>query len=119
MVVLSNRSNNEEQGLDEMAREDGAWHLDKKLNVGHLLTTLTLAGALVSWGGAMDRRIAVLEEKAATYQVEQRRQDEQLKVSIDSIRDEFRSLREDLREHTRKLDRIVENGNGYPRRAAP
>lgn len=32
------------------------WHLDKTLNITHLLTTLVIAGSLFSYANNMDRR---------------------------------------------------------------
>ena len=39
------------------------WHLDKTLNVSHLLTTVVIAGSLFAYANNMDRRVAILEEK--------------------------------------------------------
>ena len=39
------------------------WHLDKTLNISHLLTTLVIAGSLFAYANNMDRRVAILEEK--------------------------------------------------------
>ena len=39
------------------------WHLDKTLNVSHLLTTVVIAGSLFAYANNMERRVAILEEK--------------------------------------------------------
>lgn len=93
-------------------RAETAWHLDKRVNVGHLLTTLAMAIAAFTWAGAMDRRVAVLEEKAATHVIDQRRQDEVLERAINA-------MREDMREVARKLDRLVEAGGHMSSRGKP
>ena len=46
------------------------WHLDKTLNVSHLLTTLVIAGSLFAYANNMDRRVAILEEKMQAQAVQ-------------------------------------------------
>jgi uncharacterized coiled-coil protein SlyX len=49
-------------------REDWgvSWHLDKRVNIGHLLTTLSLAVALFVYVQQQDRRLTILEERQAS-----------------------------------------------------
>ena len=82
-------------------RAEAAWHLDKRVNLGHLAATLTLAVAIISWGSAIDRRLAVSEEKLATMQLDQGRQDARLESVVIQLRD-------DMKEMIRKLDRLTE-----------
>ena len=82
-------------------RGERSWHLDKRINVGHIMATLTLAAAVMGWGAAMDRRLAVLEEKTAATVIDQKRQDERLESAVSSLRD-------DIKELLRKMDRFVE-----------
>lgn len=44
------------------------WHLDKNISVGHLLTTLALAGSVLVWAMSMDTRVTVLEAELAHSQ---------------------------------------------------
>ena len=39
-------------------KDEAHWHIDKKVNVGHFLTTLTLAGAMIVWAMTIDSRLA-------------------------------------------------------------
>jgi len=41
------------------------WHLDKRLNVGHILTTLTIVFAFFVWANKIDARITTLEIRQA------------------------------------------------------
>lgn len=66
-------------------RRNGSWHLDKTISIGHILTTLTVAGSLVVWGLTVDKRVAVLEA-AAVYNTEaHKRMDDTLKESVARI----------------------------------
>lgn len=39
--------------------EDNHWHLDKRLNIGHLSMTFTLAAGLFIWASGIEQRIMV------------------------------------------------------------
>ena len=39
------------------------WHLDKSISVGHLLTTLLIAGSVFTWALKIDTRISIIETK--------------------------------------------------------
>lgn len=86
------------------------WHLDKRVNLGHLLTTLSLAVAIFVWASAMDRRVAVLEEKAAVQRERDANQDSTASAAVILLRNELTGLRDEIRETNRKLDRIFERG---------
>jgi hypothetical protein len=51
---------------DRHDRRHESWHLDKRINIGHILTTLAIAGSVFLWGSAIDRRVALLEQAQAT-----------------------------------------------------
>lgn len=72
--------------------ERRTWHLDKRLNVGHILTTITLAVGIFVWANKMDNRITVLEvqqQNTAATGVE---------------------IKNQLLELNRKIDRLIERG---------
>jgi TolA-binding protein len=73
------------------------WHLDKRINLAHLLTTLSIVGAVFAWGSTVEKRQAILET----------RQDAAEKVS-NADRSAIRDLRDEIRETNRKLDRLIE-----------
>lgn len=87
--------------------EDGAWHLDKKVNVSHIIATLMLAGAIFAWGSKMEQRVAIVEATA------------QRQAQVDQSQDqEFRryvvEMREDIRELSRKIDKLIETRGRQP-----
>lgn len=96
---------------DERADDREPWHLDKRVNLGHLLTTLSLAVAIFAWGSAMDRRVAVLEEKAAAQRERDAGQDSAAGTAVILLRNELTGLHDEIRETNRKLDRIFERGS--------
>lgn len=72
------------------------WHLDKTLNVSHLLTTLVIAGSLFAYANNMDRRVAILEEKMQVQSVENKRSAEEVKELATDVKHELRLLRQEL-----------------------
>lgn len=81
---------------NERRREYENWHLDKRVNVGHILTTIALAGAMFSWAMTMDSRMTRIE----VQQQQSQRSDDEIKV--------------ELRDINMKMDRLIEslmNGN--------
>jgi len=83
----------------ERRRYEDSWHLDKRLNVGHILTTILLVGALLGIWTDMDKRVTRLEVQ----------QEESQRVAAD--------IKRELREINRKMDRLIERlldgRNGY------
>lgn len=82
----------------------GHWALDRRVNVGHLITTLMLAASVFAWGSAIDKRVAVVEAAVVQNEKDNTRQDSALKESATLIRDDLRAMREELREISRKLE---------------
>lgn len=91
--------------------------LDPTVNVGHILTTLTMAAAIFAWGNAMDRRMAILEEKAHTQEKRDTQQDNTAASALLLLRADFADLRGEIRETNRKVERYIES-NGS-RKGAP
>jgi hypothetical protein len=84
---------------------DGAWHLDKKVNLSHIVATLMLAAAIFTWGSKIEQRIALVESAS------------QRQASIDQAQDqEFRryvvEMREDIRELSRKIEKLIDSRGG-------
>lgn len=40
-----------------------SWHIDKKITIGHIITTLVVAISVVTYMSMIERRVAILEEK--------------------------------------------------------
>lgn len=72
------------------------WHLDKTLNVSHLLTTLVIAGSLFAYANNMDRRVAILEEKMQTQAVQNQQSAADVKELATDVKHELRLLRQEL-----------------------
>lgn len=84
---------------------DRAWHLDKKVNLSHIVATLMLAAAIFTWGSKIEQRIALVESSA------------QRQATVDQAQDqEFRryvvEMREDIRELSRKIDKLIDSRGG-------
>lgn len=72
------------------------WHLDKTLNVTHLLATISIVGSLFMFANSMDRRVAVLEEKMQAQVVAGAQSREEMKDLASDVRHELRLLRTEL-----------------------
>jgi TolA-binding protein len=82
---------------EEQRDYDRAWHLDKRVNIGHIVTTLALAVGLFAWAGAVERKVAVLEAQVAANK-------EQVSDTLLTIKQELRELRDELRTMNRSLN---------------
>jgi len=76
--------------------------LDKKVNISHILATLILAAAIFTWGSKIEQRVALVESSTARQ------------AQVDQAQDrEFRryvvEMREDVREMSRKIDKLIES----------
>ena len=49
-------TNDEKPGLF-----DGQWHIDKRISVGHIITTLTVTGTIMLWMLQLESRVKVAE----------------------------------------------------------
>ena len=72
------------------------WHLDKTLNVSHLLTTAVIAGSLFAYANNMDRRVAILEEKMQVQSQENKRASNEVRELAADVKHELRLLRTEL-----------------------
>lgn len=75
-------------------RSDYGWHLDKRLNVGHIISTVLLAVAAFTYINKFDQRLSILE---ATTQARAEYQEQT-----------NRALNNELRGINQKLDRLIE-----------
>lgn len=72
------------------------WKLDKHISIGHMLSTITIAGGLFVWGSGMEGRISSLETGFDTYLYQSARVEEQRNARIDRVEQRIE----------RQLDRI-------------
>lgn len=85
--------------MDESPHE--SWHLDKRFNVGHLLSTIVLAGAMFGWASSMESRVAVLTAEIQSIRdASQNNQDAMLR--------EMTYLRDNVQKLNDKIDRLIE-----------
>lgn len=84
-------------------RRDSHWHLDKRLNVGHLLTTFTFAASIVLWAVTIETRLVEqieqvrsLEDKVSSIRASNDKSMDRVLLLVDKMND--------------KLDRIIERG---------
>lgn len=85
-----------------------SWHLDKTLNVSHLLATVAVAGSLFAYANNMDRRVAILEEKMQVQQQVMASTNDSVRALALDVRDEIRLLRSEIIRLTEK----TAGGNG-------
>lgn len=83
------------------AENKPTWQLDRKVGVGHLVSTAILAVSAVTWAAGVDKRI---DQNAMANQYTQEKQQEQ-KQKVESLRQEIKT---DLRAINSKLDRLIE-----------
>ena len=82
-------------------RTDTAWHLDKKVNLSHIVVTLTLAAAIFTWGSKLEQRVALVEATAARQeQVDQTQNAEAHRYALE--------MHENIRDLSRKIDKLIE-----------
>ncbi len=98
------------------AAVSGGWHVKKEIQIGHLLTTLSMFISAVLFVLAMDKRLLVVETRQESMMAAQIERDErQDKNSTESVT----LLRTQLGKIDEKLDRLIERGRpdqNQPRR---
>lgn len=78
--------------------------MDKKVNIGHIITTIALGASLVAWGGNIDKRVE--NNRITIEHVEEQQQRDR-----DQAQQRFSEIREDLKDIGDKLDRLLEKPN--------
>ncbi len=81
--------------------ENQRWHLKKEIQLGHIITTVTVAVSVVIYTQRLEQRIALMEQSAQTQTERDGRQDKVLSESLSLMRDQLNKI--DV-----KLDRLVE-----------
>ena len=76
--------------------------MDKKVNISHILATLTLAAAIFTWGSKIEQRVALVESSTARQAQVDQAQDQEFRRSVVE-------MREDVREMSRKIDKLIES----------
>ena len=81
---------------DRHYEERRHWHIDKTLNISHLLATFVIAGSLFAYASHMDRRVTMLEEQIKSQSVSQQDAREAVRDLGNEVKAELRALRTDL-----------------------
>ena len=91
----------QKQSEQESRSSDSAWHLDKKVNISHIIATLMLAAAFFTWGSKIEQRIALVEASATRQAQVDQAQDQEFRRYVVE-------MREDIHEMSRKIDKLIE-----------
>lgn len=95
-----------------MSDDNIEWHLDKRLSVGQIATTISIIGALIWTWNSFDKRLAVVETNQSNNNgriiailENQAAIDTRQDLDIKTVREE---TREDYQLINSKLDRLIE-----------
>lgn len=77
------------------------FHFDATINLGHILTTVTLIVSLFAWGSAIDKRLAIVEERERALAHADSVQAEQFQNAVILLRNELQRVAD-------KLDHVLE-----------
>lgn len=80
---------------------DKHWHLDKRLNVTHLLATLGLAGSIMMWATGVETRFVAYGEQIKSITQQETNHTE-------SLRREISQLQLIINRINDKTDRLIE-----------
>jgi len=81
---------------------EASWHLDKKVNISHIIATLMLAAAIFTWGSKIEQRIAIVEASSTRQAQVDQAQDQEFRRYVVEMRD-------DIHELSRKIDKLIES----------
>lgn len=84
-----------------MSFDQGAWHIKREIQVGHILTTITLAAAAFFYISAIERRIALVEASVVAQKERDAMQDA-------NSTQKFVEVSNQLGRVENKLDRLIE-----------
>lgn len=83
------------------AMSDAGWHIKKEIQLGHLLTTLTIAVSVILYISKLEQRIALIEAQVSAQRDRDDRQDR-------TTGEAMSLLRAQLERMENKLDRVLE-----------
>ena len=86
--------------MAEQDRPESQWHLSKTINITHILTTATVAIAVLAWFSTIDKRVSSNSQAIQYLTDEQRRAASRIETDRLEIRDDLKSISE-------KLDQII------------
>lgn len=75
---------------------DNGWHVEKRLTVGHIITTAMLLFGIISAWTTLDKRLVVMETAFNMHQEQQRQTEAMVQGQNKEILKELKELRADL-----------------------
>jgi len=103
-------------------RRDVSWHVEKKLSISHMISTIVLAGAVIGVYRDMDTRQVRVEAAVHQLEKESDKLDKRHNSRMDRIRVEqkeaVQKVDKSLNRINEKLDRLIEreiDHNGHLR----
>jgi hypothetical protein len=88
------------------------WHLDKRISVGHLITTIAMVAAVSMWLLRLEGRIDLIDERDTQISLRIERMDEERKIRDGDIVRRLENIQDTLAEHERStLNHVREMNN--------
>lgn len=84
-------------------REPQGWHLKREIQLGHLITTITVVITTVIYIGRLEQRIALTEQLVQSQRERDTQQDARASETLTLLRSQ-------LDRTEAKIDRLVERG---------
>lgn len=78
------------------------WHIKREVQIGHLITTMSVAFSVIWYAGKLEQRIALVEQSIVVQRDRDTAQDNQSSAA-------FQQMRQQLDRMDSKLDRIIES----------
>ena len=74
--------------------EYSAWHLDKRINISHMVATIVLAGGAIGAWSAQNERIARLEARLEAREAAAITESTEIRVTLSDLRTEVGQVRD-------------------------
>ncbi len=84
-----------------MENQHNHWTFDKRISLSHMITTISLVGAILVWGFGLETKVD-LNTREILHQKELR------KEQTTAIKDTIRGIRLEYQEINRKLDKLID-----------
>lgn len=81
--------------------DQNKWHLKREVQLGHIITTITVVVSVVIYTQKQEQRIALLENHVAVQRERDERQDKSQSEAITQVRSHLERMEA-------KLDRLIE-----------
>ena len=94
-----------------LPEENNRWHLDKRVSVGHLITTVAMVAAMSLWLIRLEGRIDLADQRIDTVMINIARVDVDRKLRDVEIISRLERLQDTLAEHERNTPNTHKQGN--------